>query len=127
MVMNESRELAAFISRLSVTDLQPEVVTTAKLCVLDTIGVALVAGRREWSQIVADVVALDARSEGSAVWGSSGLRVTPAMAAMVNGTAAHGIEMDDRIPTVLIHPGSNVVPAAIAVCEEIGASGRELI
>lgn len=53
--------------------------------------------------------------------------VPPAAAALVNGTAAHGFELDDTHDPSLSHPGSVVIPAALAVAAETGASGAEVI
>ena len=46
-----------------------------------------------------------------------------AWAALANGTAAHAIEMDDVTTESSLHPGTVVVPAALAVAEERGAGG----
>ncbi len=86
----------------------------------------MVASRRPWSDIVATVVADSGGTASSAAWGR-GLRTTPQQAALLNGTAAHGIEMDDRRPSVRVHPGSVAVPVALAVTESVKADGRELI
>lgn len=125
--MNETRTLADFLSALAYEALPEDVIATAKLCVLDTVGVALASTRREWSQIVTAYVAEDARPDGALVWGTAGTRATAALAALANGTSSHGIEMDDRVPTIPLHPGSNVVPAAIALAELRGIGGAELL
>lgn len=124
--MHESSNIAGFLSRLAYDDLPGEVVETAKLCILDTIGVALAARRWPWTRMVAEQVQYDAGAPNSTVWGTA-LRVPAQQAALANATAAHGIEMDDRIPTAQEHPGSMAVPAAIAVAEQVGADGRSLI
>ncbi|MDX6744364.1 MmgE/PrpD family protein [Actinocorallia sp. A-T 12471] len=68
-------------------------------------------------------------------WGSGGAAevlgtdvVLPAPnAALVNGTYAHALDFDDtHLPSVL-HPSASVVPAALAVAQEVGASGRDLL
>jgi 2-methylcitrate dehydratase PrpD len=60
--------------------------------------------------------ATPARGEGDA------LRVAAAWAALANGTAAHAIEMDDVTTESSLHPGAAVIPAALAVAEEIAGS-----
>ncbi|HNU08722.1 MAG TPA: MmgE/PrpD family protein, partial [Pyrinomonadaceae bacterium] len=48
-------------------------------------------------------------------------------AALVNGTAAHGFELDDTHDETMSHPGCTVIPAALAVAAEVGASQRQLL
>jgi len=49
-----------------------------------------------------------------------------ANAALMNGSLAHALDFDDtHLPSVL-HPSASVVPAALAVAEEVGATGEQL-
>ena len=50
------------------------------------------------------------------------------MAALANGVFAHSFEMDNLVsPSMGVHPGASLLPPALAVAEEMGASGREFI
>ncbi len=58
---------------------------------------------------------------------ASGIRTSAVQAALANGMMAHADETDDaHFPTVT-HPGSVVVPVALAVGEREHRSGEELI
>ena len=59
--------------------------------------------------------------------GIGGLRLTARDAALVNGSVGNVLEMDDFYRTALVHPGPVVVPAALAVAEEIGATAEALL
>lgn len=118
--------LAGFLADLSYEDIPADVVETAKLCVLDTLGVGIAASHRPWTTMVVAMAREAGGTPVSTVWGH-GFRTAPHLAALANGTAAHGIEMDDRIPTAELHPGSMVVPAALAAGESAGIGGRDLI
>ncbi len=48
------------------------------------------------------------------------------VAALVHGTAAHSYELDDTHDVTTSHPGSVVIPAALAVAGETDASQSEL-
>jgi 2-methylcitrate dehydratase PrpD len=48
-------------------------------------------------------------------------------AALVNGMFAHADETDDFEPVTKAHPGSAIVPAALAMAERDGRSGAELL
>ena len=57
----------------------------------------------------------------------SATRLPASSAALVNGTLAHSLDFDDtHLPSVL-HPSSAVLPAALAVAEQTGASGTALL
>ena len=49
----------------------------------------------------------------------------PSVAALVNGTAAHTLELDDIFAPGLFHPGAPIIAAALAAADCTGASGRE--
>lgn len=55
------------------------------------------------------------------VWGEARARLRPSDAALVNGAAAHGFELDD-FHNAKVHLGAVVLPAALAVGEAVGAT-----
>jgi len=92
--MNETRDLVEFITPIQYEDLPAEVTETAKLCVLDTVGVALYGSQMEWSKMVAEFVREGACVGESGVWGQ-GWKTSAQYAALANGTSAHGIMGED--------------------------------
>jgi 2-methylcitrate dehydratase PrpD len=46
------------------------------------------------------------------------LRAAPSLAALVNGSAAHTLELDDIYSPGLFHPGAPVIAAALAVADQ---------
>jgi 2-methylcitrate dehydratase PrpD len=54
-------------------------------------------------------------------------RVDMASAALLNGIASHTFDFDDTHLKTIIHPAGPVAPAALALAEHIGSSGRQLI
>ena len=64
---------------------------------------------------------------GPATLWANGTRCGPADAALANGTAVHGFELDDMHEGARAHPGSFTVPAALALAEARGAPGAALI
>lgn len=124
--MKETEQLANYVADLRFEDLPPEVVAMAKTAIRDALGVAMFAGDLEWTRLVRDYVEDTGSTGGATIWGST-RQCAPAHAAMVNGTAVHGIEMDDRSTLLDIHNGAVTIPAAIALAEHQKRSGRELI
>jgi len=51
----------------------------------------------------------------------------PATAAWINGSVSHAVEFDDIFRDAVYHPGCPTIAAALAVAEDRGASGAELL
>jgi 2-methylcitrate dehydratase PrpD len=58
---------------------------------------------------------------------TTNLRTSAVNAALANGMFAHADETDDFEPVTKAHPGSAVVPAALAMAEKDRRSGTELL
>ena len=106
--------------------LPPEVAREARHRILDTLA-AMVSG----SHMKPGEMAIRyARSQGGveeATVLATDIRTSAVNAALVNGMFAHADETDDFEPVTKAHPGSAVVPAALAMAEREGRSGAELI
>src|SRR5215208_4641101 len=121
--------LAEFTSKAEPRTLPPSLYPLAKKYLLDTIGVAIFGSTRPWSQVAAryaEKAAAGATNNKSSILGAS-WRASAGLAALVNGTAGHAFELDDVHDESLLHPGTVVVPTALAVCEDIGGSGTQLL
>lgn len=124
---NATEPLSAFASQLRYEDLPPEVVRQASRFLLDAVGCALAAWREdERKAAIAQRLVEDFAAPGnSSVLG--GGRTHAALAALANGFLINATDNDDTHKRALAHIGSVVVPAALAVTEERGGSGRNLI
>ena len=54
-------------------------------------------------------------------------RLDIASAALINGISSHTWDFDDTHLKTIIHPAGPVAPAALALCEHLGLSGRAFI
>lgn len=103
-----------------------EVVEAVKLYVLDWFGNCIGGAQAESSRcILAAAQELNGRSDSTVL--GVGSKMEPSLAALVNGTMSHALEMDDDHRTMCGHPGVVVTPAALALSEREGLSGKELI
>ncbi len=116
-----SLELAEFLSSLH-GRLGPAHIAAACNCVIDTLGAIAYGAEQPWSQAAARYALATGGEGASTVVGWDG-SATPAMAAFANGAAAHAFELDDVHEEAVNHPGAVVVPAALAVAEELETSG----
>ena len=124
--MDETRKLAAFCAGVTFDSLPAEVVEKAKLCVLDFF--ANVYGSHELdavARVTGYVRSLGGPETASAL--GCGFRTGIHNAAFLNGTAAEAIEGQDGLRFGGNHPGTAVIPAALALAERDGRTGKELI
>jgi len=125
--MDETRELTRLCHALEFEKLPPEAVDRVKYLLLDYLGIAargaLSESARAAQQMAAD---LDAAAQGAVVIGT-GQAAGPPYAALLNGIAAHSIELDDVVNAASLHPGVTVMSAALAAGHMAGATGRKLI
>ena len=121
-----TRALAAFVAKTRDEDLAHADRERVKACLLDWIGAALSGKRSHTDRSLMPVIArLGGRGRATLVGRRVGVP-TP-IAALYNGTVAAVTEIDDVHDLVSLHPGIGVIPAALAVAEEAGASGRSLL
>jgi 2-methylcitrate dehydratase PrpD len=90
---------------------------------LDTMGAALAGSTAPESRHLRKAIGPAASGEAG-VWATS-LRLPVAQAALVNGTAAHALEVDDFGGCG--HSGAVVVPAALAAAARRDVSGADLV
>ncbi|MGB9069047.1 MAG: MmgE/PrpD family protein [Candidatus Acidiferrales bacterium] len=124
--MSISAELAKRILALRYEDLPEEAVRSARMAILDTVGVTLAGAREEATRTVDRVLRVTAESGSSLIFGSD-RRGTCLDAALINGTAAHILDFDDCSNTLGGHPSVPILPALLALAQEVGASGRDLL
>lgn len=126
-IVAPTRELANWVASLSYDDLPQRTREVVRIALLDTVGAGIFGYRTPWAQMLLAWVKRGAAASGEAhVWGEAVAALRSADAALVNGTAAHAFEVDDY-HNAKLHPGSVVVPAALAVAERLNCSGTELV
>jgi 2-methylcitrate dehydratase PrpD len=121
-----TRELTDFLHARTLATLPSSVANAAQWALLDTLGCALFGAPEPWSQIMAaEMLAEEAKGRCTIV-GHRQAVAAPA-AALCNGTAAHGFELDDHLDEAIVHPGAIIISAALAAAEAADASGERLL
>jgi 2-methylcitrate dehydratase PrpD len=125
--VSPTEALARFASTLAWSRLPPAVRDHLRLLAVDAIGCCLYGADLPWTlKLRQQVLAGGGRPQSSIL--GTGLKVPAPGAALVNATAGHGFEMDDIHRDAIIHGGSLVFPAALALAEaEGGVSGSEFL
>ena len=97
----------------------------ARLLVLDWLGSALAGLGTDTGRIFLEYARQQPAGRVTLLGLDEGRSVE--VAALCNGAVSHIVEMDDVERASVTHPGAVVVPAALAMAERTGASGRDLL
>lgn len=128
-------EVADFVAATRFEDLPPELIELSKKHILDCLGLALAGEKAETGPLVRRYLQTLGAGPGPATVLGTGLAAAPRFAAFANGVAIHADDYDDtqlatakdRTYGLLTHPSVTALPAALAVSEGLGASGRDFM
>jgi 2-methylcitrate dehydratase PrpD len=121
-----SQSIGRFANALKLADVPQPVVEKAKLVFLDTLGIALASSTMDFGAMVTNVAQKLGGTNSSLLIGTS-KRVAAANAVIANGTLAHGLDYDDTLEEAIVHTGCCAGMTALAVGEEVGASGAAVL
>lgn len=126
-------DLYAYVAALRLDHLPASTVESAAALVLDHFGCAILGMGLPWTaaaiaalQDAGDLARVGDQRAGAVVYGRPGA-VPAGSAALVNGTATHGFDLDDTHLPTMSHPGCVVIPAAVAAAQVTGGGGRDLL
>src|SRR5712692_4387984 len=118
--------LAQFVSTTTHASLPAPVIAAARLVLLDTLGAMLAGSRLPENVKLARLVAVPSGTQTAVLIGHAG-RAEPMLAALSNATAGVALEVDEGNRWGGGHPAIHTLPGLLAVAEEIGAGGRQLL
>ena len=122
-----SQTLAAFAANLQFDDIPPPVLRRAEDLLLDWLASALAGKGARPVQTIEWFASQMGPQTGPSEVLISRRATSPLFAAMVNAASSHFAEQDDVHNGSVFHPAAVVFPAALAVAQSIGASGREFL
>ena len=127
MFINATDKLADFIVRIDYEQFPNEVINAAKESFIDFLAVSIAGYRKgDLSKIIIPyLLQLGGREESTII--GAGRKVPSVNAALANGVSGHSMDLDDGHRKALGHPGVCVIPAALAVGELTGCSGKTLL
>ncbi|MBV7481825.1 MmgE/PrpD family protein [Bordetella sp. BOR01] len=119
-------KLAQFICQTQLTDLDDFTLQHGRWVIADSLPV--IGAGMQIPEMKAFADAHLARAAAGPAWVlGTGRRAAPLDAGLLNGSAGCWLELDEGNQFAKGHPGIQVVPAALAVAQEIGASGGDFL
>ena len=117
-----TRRVAEYVADTRLEDVPAKAIEGAKLVALDTLGCGLAALDQPIARAIMDYVeGLGGRPDAT-VLGAGGFKTAAPMAAMANGCLVNILDFDG-----FFHVPTHTLPAALAVGETVGASGRDVL
>jgi len=121
--MNLTKHITQHILSYTYDAISPEGIEVAKHCILDWIGVCLAAQDQAVTKMLRDELCED-RAASTLIGGGF---ATSYNACLINGAAGHVLDYDDTNPSFMGHPTGVLLPALLALGEELGSSGKEIL
>src|SRR3954463_8494242 len=123
MAVAVTAEIARKAAHLAWQDFPDDLVERTKQCLLDWFAVTVCGAQDELTEILVREAMDDGAVGAASLVGRSG-KTLPSAAALINGAASHALDYDDVNFAMGGHPTVTVVPAILALGEQIKASGR---
>lgn len=120
-----TREVADYAAGTSIQDIPEAPRERAKQVILDEMASACFGARSLGGGLAAGYAAAQGGRAEASILGTA-LRATAPLAALANGSAGHGEEVDGA-HVIGGHPGATLVHAAVALAERQRVSGAELV
>lgn len=127
--MTLASRIAAFANGLTFDELSQGAVDAATRAIADTLACAIGAANQPAVKLVREYALARSGRQTATLIGADG-KVDPALAALVNATAARDLDANDLYATA---PGrdtghfSDAIPSLLAIAEQQRSSGRDLI
>lgn len=123
--MTPVRAMIAKLRNADNASIPADIMACAKMHFADAVGVGLAASS---SDIGAPYLGLlEANQRGAASVFNANVGLSPVDAALINGGLIHSLEFDDTHTASIVHGSAVIAPAALAMGESAGASGREML
>ena len=129
MSIDFTMEVAHRAANVRYNDLPKDVVELFRQCLVDWLGVTIAGSSEPCATMLLAQFIDDGGDIGDRGVGVVGRteRLPLLEAAIVNGTASHALDYDDVNESMLGHPTVPIMAGLLALAEQRGASGREVI
>ncbi len=125
---HETERLAAYAASLRYEDLPPAVIQRAKDCITDAVATIVYGAELPWSKMIIAYAQQNGAGGQSRILGAGDAMVHAPSAALAMGAMTHAFELDSLTkPDSGSHPGATLFTSGLAVSQERGYGGRELL
>ena len=124
--MEVTKKIAEYVVNTGLEDFPPEAIVAAKAAIIDCLGCALAGSKEPLADILVNYLTELGGKPAATVIGR-GFKTSAPDAGLINGAMSHALDYDDITFITKTHPSAVLIPAALPVAEETGASGRDML
>ena len=124
--MGATRQIVRFVTRSRYGDLPPAAVSATKCAILNILGNCVAGTRTRIGALHVETAKDMGGGRDQATILGDGARVSVPLAAYANGNLAFALDFEDTL-YYITHPGFITVSSGLAVAEQRGLSGRDLL
>jgi 2-methylcitrate dehydratase PrpD len=125
--MTVARQLAKYLNGSSIADLPPQAIEHATMLIASTIASAACGVGLESAGIVRALAHERGGRPDASVWFDAGDKLPVADAAQVNAVASDAAASDDSDLRNIVHAGTPLTAASLAIAERTGADGESVL
>ncbi len=125
--MTIARTLATFLTETSYPDLPAQALEHAAMLIASTLASAAWGSGIDSAKIIRDLARERGGTPEASVWFDSELRLPVADAAQVNAVMSDAAASDDSDLRNIVHAGTPLVAASLAIAERTAASGQDVL
>src|SRR5437763_9465550 len=126
-VMTVARRLAEFLTGTSVSDLPPQALEHAAMLIASTIASAAFGAGIESARIIRALARERGGRPEASLWFDAGAKSPASDAAQVNAVMSDAAASDDSDLRNIVHAGTPLTAAALALAERTGANGEAVL
>jgi 2-methylcitrate dehydratase PrpD len=125
--MTVARDLAQFLTRTKAAELPRQAIDHAAMLIASTLASAALGQAIESTAIIRALARARGGTAEASLWFDPGPGLPAAAAAQVNALASDAAASDDSDLRNIVHAGTTLVAAALAIAEQCGAGGEEAL
>ncbi|WP_337659777.1 MmgE/PrpD family protein [Anderseniella sp. Alg231-50] len=118
--------LADAVLSMEIENVPDDAVNNAKRCLIDVCGVTLAGAKTDSAKTLYETAVETYKPGCCNILGTSHVLNAPG-AAFANGAAAHALDFDDNCYAGIVHGSAVVFPSVLAIAQQRGATGAELL
>jgi 2-methylcitrate dehydratase PrpD len=121
-----TKTIAEYVVNTSLEDFPPEAIVAAKAAIIDCLGCALAGSKEPLADVLTNYLN-DLGGKPTATVIGRGFKTSAPEAGLINGAMSHALDYDDITVITKTHPSAFLIPAALPMAEEVGATGRDML
>jgi 2-methylcitrate dehydratase PrpD len=125
--MSVARRLAEFLTETRASDLPPQTIDYAAMLIASTIASAAAGSELDSARILRDLARERGGRAEASVWFEPGTKLPAGDAAQVSAVMSDAAASDDSDLRAIVHCGTPLTAASLAIAEREGRSGEEVL